>query len=90
MSLTSSDIIKLINAMEKIFLTKVDFDEFKQDLSRALSHTESRLMDHIDSFVKSKKDADEELPLIKQQLSDHSDRIETLEKTHPQGQHLPA
>ena len=68
-----------IEYLKEVFATKADLQQFKSDF-----------FDKIDPVLKEIVDSREERTILAHRQSDHTDRIEVLEKIHPQGKHLTA
>ena len=68
-----------IEYLKEVFATKEDLQQFKSDF-----------FDKIDPVLKEIMDNREERTILAHRQSDHTDRIEVLEKIHPQGKHLTA
>ena len=69
------------------FATKEDLEDLasKQDLIEF----KSDIFDKIDSVLKELVTMREELTVVTHRVSNHEDRLESLEKIHPHGKHLP-
>lgn len=74
-------------------LIEVTIDEKVEDgtlvSNEKLNHlpTKEEFYDQNDKLMKELKAIREEQPILSKQLSNHSDRIEKLEKIHPHYQH---
>ncbi|AKM83458.1 hypothetical protein A2422_01125 [Candidatus Woesebacteria bacterium RIFOXYC1_FULL_31_51] len=85
MSLTNKD----INIIDNLLDRRLDkrFLEQEDKFDKKLTEFKSEFFDRIDPILKEVVASREERTLISEHLSDHSDRIETLEKIHSKGKH---
>jgi len=81
------DIIKVIKeAVSEVFEEKGAVT--KEDLKYL--PTKDEFYEETLKILKGIEDLKDEKDILSHQVSDHSDRIEKLEKIHPQGKHLAA
>lgn len=74
--LTESDIEYLAKRLEEKFITKDEFNKYKNDI-----------FDKLDRILGEIVSTREEMIAISHRTSDHEDRLEDLEKIHPKGKH---
>lgn len=84
MTLTTSDILKLSSLFEK---NKVEILEEVKDM---VSHLPSKeeYYKREDKMMKELKEIREEITVLLAHSSNHSDRLENLEKIHPKNKHF--
>lgn len=75
--LSENDIAYLEERFREVFATKEDFEKYRSDL-----------MEKLDQILKEILVSREEQTILAHHSSDHSDRIESLEKIHPAGVHI--
>lgn len=70
---------------ERILRTEIRLsaESVKDELREDMKHMESRIVDHLDSFLAEIKASSEEREIVSYRLSDHEDRITTLETKFP-------
>lgn len=78
--LTEDDVDYLVERLNLSFLTKEEFEEFKENLDSQLTNQRSDLMDKLDSILKEILASREEQTLLAGSSSDHEDRIKRVEK----------
>ncbi len=81
-----------IEYLKEVFATKADMEYLKEVFATKedLQQFKSDFFDKIDPVLKEIMDNREERTILAHRQSDHTDRIEVLEKIHPQGKHLTA
>lgn len=90
MTLDDSDVKTIKDAFSEVFDEKVQELGLvtKEDISHLPSKEE--YFNREDKMMAKLKKIEEELTVVTKQCSDHSDKIEKLEKMHPHGRHLAA
>lgn len=83
MALTKND----FNQLKKIFATKIELEELKDEVKEILQKHRSELLNKMDKILKEILSSRQEQTVLSHQTSGHGDRISTLEEIHPQGQH---
>ena len=68
----------------------IRFDTQKEEIQELITEFKSDMFTKIDPILKEVVTARDERPIITEKQSNHEDRIEALEKIHPQGEHIPA
>ena len=88
MALTDSD-LKAIQNLIKITLDEVLEAKLDEKLDEKLAHfpTKEEYFDREDKMMGELKTIREEVTFMSDLLSDHTDRIVSLEKIHPRGKH---
>lgn len=90
MAITSKDLKTLASVTKVVLEELIEEKELvtKEDLKYLPSKEE--YFEREDKAMSKLKKIEEELSLISDHSSNHSDRIEKLEKIHPQSKHLAA
>lgn len=71
------DLDYLTKRLEKNFLTKEEFNDYKDDI-----------FNKLDKILHELVSTREEMIALSHHSSDHEDRLELIEKIHPQGKHI--
>ncbi len=87
MALTSGDLKKIKEVFELVFVEKVE--ELGLVSKEDIKHlpTKEDFYAKEDTLMKELKDSREEVLMLSQHSSDHSDAIEALQKIHPHNSH---
>lgn len=91
---TKEDIKNLATKSDlSIYVTKdyldIRLDRQKDEIIEEFKKFRSDFYDKIDPILKEVKASQEERLILSDHSQNQSDRIEVLEKIHPQGRHLP-
>lgn len=62
---------------------RLSAESVKVELREDMKHMESRIIDHLDSFLAEVKASSEEREVVSYRLSDHEERLTKLETNHP-------
>ena len=83
-----TDVKKLLLAQDIRNWAKME--ELEVKFEKKITEAKSDFLEKIEPILAEVKTKREERPLVANRLSNHSDRIETLEKIHPKGTHILA
>ena len=87
MALTDDDIARIQTVLEN-FATKQDLKELEQKIDDL--PTRQEFLELVSEVMGEVKNEREENEIINGNVSDHTQRLENLEKIHPRGQHTAA
>lgn len=87
---TKDDLANQAKVFIKLFVTKQEFEAKFQELNDKIANipNKNELFDRLDGLTKELKDFREAQKIIGPKISDHEDRIKSLEDIHPAGQHI--
>lgn len=87
MALTSSDITKILNGVQKMLEHATN--ELRRELKMDISHlpTKDEFYNQTDKILKELKDMRDDHDSLSYRVSIHSDEIAALQKIHPSGAH---
>ena len=85
MTLTKNDLKQIGNMIDNRL--DLRFENQKEEIEQIMTKFRSDMFTKIDPILKEVLTAREERPIMVHRQEDHEDRIEVLEKIHPQGKH---